>query len=137
MIYGIGVDIVNLKRIASAYSRFGKKFLHRITHPGEIRHADEHPVFIQELAVIFSMKEAVYKALRPVGFPIRFTDVEVIHLPGGAPSVRLHGRLAVHASQANVGEIHVSMTHERDQAVTVAIAMKNGSAAPWEPKKED
>lgn len=124
MIFGIGIDTVSLDRIRAAYERFGSRFTDRVMCGGEIRVGPDHPTFISELATAFSIKEAVYKSLKPDHFPIRFKDVCLTHNKGGAPEVILSGRLADHAHEIGVDRVHVSVSHEKAIAVTVALALK-------------
>jgi len=75
------------------------------------------------LAGRFAAKEAVYKALRyPRSQPLPWTDIEVLADDEGWPQVRLHGRARTHAEATDVTSVEVSITHDGDSAVAVAIA---------------
>ena len=59
-----------------------------------------------------------------LGRPRRgWRDIEIVRLPTGAPSVRLHGRAKTRAEQLGMGRIAVSISHEGDYAVAIAFGM--------------
>ena len=50
-----------------------------------------------------------------------WTDVEVVSLPSGAPTLRLTGRAAEAAAARGAVRIHLTMTHADDTAGAVVI----------------
>ena len=62
MIIGIGIDIIEVSRIAASYERFGERFLNRILLPNEIAYCLSHKVPGPFLAARFAAKEAISKA---------------------------------------------------------------------------
>ena len=122
MILGIGVDIVEVDRIRTAHARFGEKFLRRFLRPEEMAlclgRTDPAPC----AAARFAAKEAVSKAFGTgIGAELGWTDIEVGHLPGGAPSVILHGSGLALQQRRGVTRIHVSLSHGRDHAVAQVV----------------
>jgi holo-[acyl-carrier protein] synthase len=77
---------------------------------------------VQHIGGLFAAKEAVMKALG-TGWDagVSFRQVEITRNPNGAPGVVLHGRAAEIAADLGVVHIHLSITHERQLAVAVAI----------------
>jgi holo-[acyl-carrier protein] synthase len=121
VILGVGLDLVEIARIARLWERHGRGFADRICAPGELQSRPEAGM-PAHLAGLFAAKEAVLKALG-TGWAegLGFAQVEVTRQPGGAPGVRLHGAAAARAARLGVDRIHLSITHERGHAAAVAI----------------
>lgn len=121
MILGLGLDVVELARLERIYRRRGEAFVGRICRPGEVE-PRQGAALIEHLGGIFAAKEAVLKALG-TGWAegIAFRQVEIVRLPSGAPTVRLHGRAAERAEELGVARTHLSITHERSYAAAVAV----------------
>jgi holo-[acyl-carrier protein] synthase len=121
-ILGIGLDLVELERLAGLLSRHRQRFLERICRPGEIAPRAEGDAMLQHVGGLFAAKEAVLKALGTGwGAGAWFRDVEVVREPGLGPTVRLHDGALRRARDLGVARIHVSITHERGHAAAVAV----------------
>jgi holo-[acyl-carrier protein] synthase len=126
MICGIGSDLVDIRRIEATLERFGDRFTHRIFTEGERRKCDPRAARAAGYARRFAAKEACAKALG-TGFRdgIWFRDLEVVNLPGGQPTMRLHGtaleRLAAILPPGMVAKIDVSLTDEPPMAQAIVI----------------
>jgi holo-[acyl-carrier protein] synthase len=120
-ILGLGLDLVDLQRIARLHERYGEVFARRFCLPGE-RLERQGETLVQHLGGLFAAKEAVLKALG-TGWAqgVGLLQVEVVRRPGGAPAVRLHGEAQARATQLGVGAVHLSITHERSYAAAVAV----------------
>lgn len=121
----IGVDLVEISRVARALERYGERFLRRVFTPAEVIYSRARP---PELAARFAAKEAVSKALgvgvrilAPDG--IGWQDVEVLGDWRGRPEVYLHGWAAVRAAQLGLTRWAVSLSHAQDYAIAVVVAM--------------
>jgi holo-[acyl-carrier protein] synthase len=113
----IGVDIIEISRIARATESWGEAFLRRVFTDSEIAAYGKKP---RSLAARFAGKEAVIKALeKPPG--IGWRQVEILSGPGGRPLVRLHGRAGEKARALGLENLSVTLSHSRDYAVAVAI----------------
>ena len=130
-ILGIGIDVVELARIARLQEKHGESFARRFCLQGE-RLEREGEALVQHLGGLFAAKEAVLKALGTGwGQGLGLLQVEVTRLPGGAPGVRLHGAAESLARKLGAASIHLSITHERHYAAAVAILERHTeSAAP-------
>lgn len=115
-----GVDIIEIERIRAAIARHGQRFLDKVFTPGEQRQCCGRA---ESLAARFATKEAAFKAL---GRRVDWREVEVVGLPGGKPSLRLHGRASVIAEGMGATRWAVSLSHSRDYAVAVVIAAMTG-----------
>jgi holo-[acyl-carrier protein] synthase len=120
-ILGVGLDLVQLSRIARLWERHGEAFAQRFCLPGE-RQDRRGETLIQHLGGLFAAKEAVLKALG-TGWAQRIglLQIEIQRRAGGAPSVRLHREAERRAGAMGVREVHLSITHDRGYAAAVAV----------------
>ena len=81
MIFGIGQDICNSKRIEATLNRFGDRFKNRIYTSIEIRKCDSRKNYADSYARRFAAKEACSKALG-TGFKkgVFYKDIEIVNL---------------------------------------------------------
>ena len=127
MIYGIGVDLVEIARIEAAYVRFGERFARRILSERELaryhaRRARSDVRGIAYLATRFAAKEAIAKALGlGMRSPMTWRAVEVLNDASGRPVVAAHGKLEELIRRLRLN-VHVSLTDERSLATAYAIA---------------
>jgi holo-[acyl-carrier protein] synthase len=124
MIYGIGIDLVKVARLAAAIERHGERFLARVFTPREIAHCRrKRRGRDSAFALRFAAKEAFSKALG-VGLRrggIRWNEVEVIPDPMGKPELAVSGRAAELCAAAQITNMHLSLSDENDQALAVVI----------------
>jgi len=118
----IGIDIIRVDRIRAALERFGPRFTRRVLTEAERRHVRDRP---ETMAGRWAAKEAVSKVLGLGVRGIGWRDIEIERLPTGQPAVRLHGRAAARAEQLAMGRIAVSITHESDYAVAIALGIRS------------
>ncbi len=127
MVYGIGTDVCDLRRLAAALSRRGERFAERLLGPAEIsvfraRRQAHEARGVAYLGSRFSAKEAFAKAiglgLRP---PMRWQDCEVLNnATTGQPAIHLHGELAAWFAVRCL-RAHVSLSDETDCAVSFVV----------------
>lgn len=123
-IIGHGIDIVKVKRIARSLEKHGPKFLDRCFCAHEQAYADANPKRRAEhLAGRFAAKEAVLKAIG-TGWRdgIAWTDIEIVLLPSGQPTVKLSGETQRIAENLKIDSWHVSISHTSKNATASAIA---------------
>ena len=119
MILGIGSDICDIRRIEAAIARHGERFLARVFTATERAKAARRTERIRAgtLAKRFAAKEAAAKALG-TGFSqgVFFSDIGVVNLPSGQPTLRLTGgaaaRLATITPPGMEPAIALTMTDE-------------------------
>ncbi|WEK53662.1 MAG: holo-ACP synthase [Candidatus Cohnella colombiensis] len=126
MIRGVGLDVVELDRIASVLSGTGKdKFIARILTPSEQARLSEMSAKreIEFVAGRFAAKEAVVKALGcGIGTIVGFHDVEVTRNEQGKPICELsEAALTRLGLQKERCVVHIAITHERSLAAATAI----------------
>lgn len=117
-IAGIGCDTVGVSRIERLLSNL--RFSEKVYTPYEQEYLTNHSA--QTAAGLWATKEAVCKALGTgfVGFTPK--DIETRHTQSGQPYVLLHNGAAHIAAVHRITQIHISISHEGDQAMAFAIA---------------
>lgn len=126
MIYGIGTDICDVRRIKASLDRHGDRFAAKILSEGEFktwksRTARWPERGIRYLATRFSAKEAFSKAIGlGMRMPMTWRLCEVAKLPSGAPTIVLHGVLKEWFDAQNLSA-HVSVTDETDYAASFCV----------------
>lgn len=123
MIVGLGVDSTEVSRIRRAAERFGPRFLERIFTPAEAAHVESKVNRWERYAARFAAKEAAMKAIGTgLRRGVRWRDFEVISLPSGKPTLKLHGEAARIAAELGIKRLSLSLTHTAETAVAVVIA---------------
>jgi holo-[acyl-carrier protein] synthase len=126
MIFGVGTDICDVRRVAATLARRGERFAEKVLGPHEIevfrqRRAKVEARGVSYLATRFSAKEAFSKAVgMGMRMPMTWRDCEVVKAPGGKPQIRLHGALA-EWFEARGLQAHVSVTDETDYAASFVV----------------
>jgi holo-[acyl-carrier protein] synthase len=122
VIVGLGVDMEEISRIDEAIKRHGQTFLQRIYTPAEIAYCERHRDKTERYAGRFAAKEATMKALG-TGWSkgVRWRDIEVTRMPGGRPTIVLHGAARGHAERMGARQISLSITHTGNFALAEVI----------------
>jgi holo-[acyl-carrier protein] synthase len=122
MILGIGIDIIEVDRIAKSYERFGDRFLNRILLPGEIEYCLSHKVPGPFLAARFAAKEAISKAFGTgIGAQLGWQDMEIRRKESGEPYVVLHGDGEKLLQERGARMVLISLSHTQAHAAAVAV----------------
>ena len=118
----VGIDAIEIDRLRQVMASHPDRFLERVYTAAEQELAAAAADRATFLAGRFAAKEAVLKALG-TGWSggIRFTDVEVLKEPSGAPVTRLHGLARSRADELGASRVLVSITHTRRDAMAVAL----------------
>lgn len=128
MIIGLGSDLVDIRRIERTLDRFGERFIARIFTEEERRKAERRTESVRAstYAKRFAAKEACSKALG-TGFRrgVFWSDIGVVNLPGGQPTLRLTGgaaaRLAELVPAGMTAQIALTITDEYPLAQAMVI----------------
>ena len=126
----VGIDLVQVSRIAESLHRFGERFLERVFTPGEIAYAQSAPAQTAErLAARFAAKEAAMKALGLADEGFQWRDIEVCRAPSGECKMVLRGAASRAARQNGVRQVAVSLSHEGDYAAAIVVTSLGGRAS--------
>lgn len=126
MIYGVGTDVCDIRRIEAALQRHGERLAQRILGPHEIevfrsRSAKVSERGVRYLATRFSAKEAFSKAIGlGMRMPMTWRSCEIVKAASGKPEIRLHGHLATWFEAQGL-RAHVSLTDESDYAASFVV----------------
>jgi holo-[acyl-carrier protein] synthase len=134
VIYGIGTDICDIRRIEATFERRGQRFAERVLGESELRifHARRARAparGLRFLATRFSAKEAFSKAIGlGIRSPMSWRLCEIVNEPSGKPVLKLSGALAEwFEARGLVG--HVTVTDETDYAASfVVVETRNPTA---------
>ena len=122
MILGVGIDIIEVERIAASYEKFGERFVNRILLPGEIAYCRSHKNPAPFLAARFAAKEAVSKAFGTgIGAQLGWRDIEVRRRESGEPFVVLHGKGQELFAARRAKQLLVSLSHTQTYAAATAV----------------
>jgi len=129
----VGIDLIDVDRIVAVLARYPDRFRNRILTPSEDRYCRGRP---ERIAGRWAAKEAVSKVLGLGVRGVGWREIEVLPNRAGQPQVHLHGRASARAEAMRLGEVTVSISHERRMAVAVAMADRpegapRGGDMPW------
>jgi len=130
MIYGVGTDICDVRRIRASLERHGDRFAEKILSDAELvtwrQRSERWPERgVRYLATRFSAKEAFSKAIGlGMRMPMTWRSCEIGKLPSGQPVVVLHGALK-EWFEAKGLRAQVSVTDETDYAASFVVVETN------------
>jgi holo-[acyl-carrier-protein] synthase len=131
MIYGIGTDICDIRRIRASLEKHGERFAQKVLSDNELKtyraRSERWPERgVRYVATRFSAKEAFSKAIgMGMRMPMTWRLCEVAKLPSGQPTLVLHGVLK-EWFEAKGLSAHVSVSDESDYATSyVVVETKN------------
>ncbi|MDR1178156.1 MAG: holo-ACP synthase [Spirochaetaceae bacterium] len=120
MISGIGIDVVHVQRLEKWLGRPG--LLERYFHPDELELSlSRGKGAALSLAARFAAKEAFGKALGTGLAGIVLKDILVVNSHNGKPEIRLFATARAALTRAGASKVHVSLTHERDNALALIV----------------
>jgi holo-[acyl-carrier protein] synthase len=127
LIFGIGTDVVQLKRIEAAFERHGEHLVRRLLLPAEeaLFRTTRRPT--RFLAMRFAAKEAIVKAMG-TGFAHGMWIRDSGFMPNawGRPDIIWSERGRALCDRMGIGEGHITLTDEAGLIVAVAVLMKKG-----------
>src|ERR1700741_3879974 len=118
----MGIDIAEVKRIASVIESQRERFLRRVFTLDEVAYCEQFRNKYERYAGRFAAKEAAMKA-RGTGWSrgVRWVDVEVVRVRGGHHTIQLAVEAANVAQRLGVKHIALSITHTKAQALAQVI----------------
>ena len=126
MIYGIGTDVCDVRRIRASLERHGERFALKILSDAEFATWQQRSTRwpergVRYLATRFSAKEAFSKAVgMGLRMPMTRRHCEIAKAASGQPHIVLHGELKAWF-EARQLSAHVSVTDETDYAASFVV----------------
>lgn len=130
MIFGIGTDICDVRRIEATFQRQGERFVRKVLTDAEFavwkRRSERWPGRgLRYLATRFSAKEAFSKAIGlGMRVPMTWRRCEIANQPSGQPFIVLHGELKTWFDAQGL-RAHVTVTDETDYAASFVVVEKD------------
>jgi len=119
MILRSGIDTIEISRLREIRPAIRDRFIQRVFTNQEITQARDRN---EVLSGLFAAKEAVSKVLGTGIGQVGWREIEILHLPTGQPIVILHGAAKQVAESLNLTEWSVSISHDRNKAIAMAVA---------------
>ena len=127
MILGIGIDIIDNRRIKKIISRYGSRFLERCFSKNELINASYKLNDYSFIAKRYAAKEAFTKALG-TGFTrgVVWKDIEIYNNSYGKPYIKLNNNTLNMLNKQNRNyKIEISLSDEKDYSIANVIIFKN------------
>ena len=127
MIYGIGTDIIDIRRIRSTINKYGDRFKIKCFHDYEIRRSESKYNSVESYAKRYAAKEACAKALGTgLARGIFWKDIEVKNNKFGKPFIVLHNNAKKYINNKfkNENQIELSLSDEKDFAIANVVIFK-------------
>ena len=125
MIYGNGIDIIDIKRIRRVIKKYGNRFKKRCFSDNEIERSDKRLNSVESYAKRYAAKEACAKALGTgLARGVFWKDIEVVNNQYGKPFIKLHGKakdIFRNMDKASDTKIEVSLSDEKKYAIANVI----------------
>jgi holo-[acyl-carrier protein] synthase len=124
MIFGIGIDIIEVDRIRKQIEK-GERFKKRIFTEKEQKYCEPKRNKAQNYAARFAAKEAFFKAIG-TGWRggITFKDVEIVNNERGKPEIFLYGKAKEFVKEKKLKNIQVSLSHIKNFASAIVAVEK-------------
>lgn len=117
----VGIDIIEVERVRKVYEHHGERFLKRVFTEAEVRQCRGKA---SRLAGRFAAKEAISKALGTGLHGVSWSEMEVVQLRSGRPTVTLHGNAKHRAQFLGISAFDVSIADLKDFSIAIAVAIQ-------------
>ncbi len=121
MIYGNGIDIIDIMRIRKVIRKYGNRFKKKCFSDNEIERSDKRLNSVESYAKRYAAKEACAKALGTgLARGVFWKDIEVVNNQYGKPFIKLHGKakdIFRNMDKASDTKIEVSLSDEKKYAI--------------------
>ena len=125
MIYGSGIDIIDINRIRKVINKYGDRFKKKCFTISEIERSEKRLNSVESYAKRYAAKEACAKALGTgLARGVFWKDIEVENNKYGKPFIKLHGKANViykNINKTSNTQIEVSLSDEKKYAIANVI----------------
>ncbi len=125
MIFGIGTDIIEVKRMEK-HLEGNDALRQKLFTKAEQVYSEKGKVTVwQRYAARFAAKEAFFKALGTgYRYGMAFHEIEVKNDELGKPFIEPHGKVKEYLSKQKVTEIHLTISHVKEMASAFVVLEK-------------
>ena len=127
MILGIGIDIIEIKRIKKVIDKYGYRFKNKCFHKNEILRSENRLNSVESYAKRYAAKEACAKALGTgLARGVHWKDIEIFNNKFGKPHIKLHNKAKKYLADLDYKKynIEVSLTDEKELAIANVIIQR-------------
>ena len=125
MIFGTGIDIIEVNRIKQSIQKYSNRFEQKVFTQKEVDYCHSQADPAKHFAARFSVKEAVLKCFGTgITGGVLWKDIEVDKQKSGQPVLNLYGKGRELFGRLKLKRIHISITHDKKYAIAHAIAEK-------------
>lgn len=120
MIVGIGVDVVEVKRMQEAIGR-NPRFVGRVFGAKERAYCEQSVRPYEKYAVRYAAKEAFLKVCGQGIFACTLSDIQVVHDDDGKPTYELSHKALRLLKEKKITQMHLSLSHDGGLATAFAL----------------
>ena len=120
MIYGVGIDLVEIRRIERALKRWGERFERRVFSDREVAYCRKHVRAHVHYAGRFAAKEAFIKSVGGLR-DLTMKDIEVLNDDAGKPYFGLNAAVDRILKERGILRVALSVTHTDQYASAVVV----------------
>ena len=127
MIYGLGIDIIDIRRIEKIIDKYGSRFKKKCFHKNEIIRSEKKHNSIESYAKRYAAKEACAKALGTgLARGVFWKDIEVKNNKYGKPYIILHNKAKKIINSLANSELNIelSLSDEKEYALANVVIFK-------------
>mgnify|MGYP001421502972 FL=1 len=121
MIYGNGIDIIDINRIRRVIDKYANRFTKRCFSISEIEKSEKRLNSVESFAKRYAAKEACAKALGTgLARGVFWKDIEVVNNQYGKPFIKLHGKaeeIFKNMNKSSSTKIEISLSDEKKYAI--------------------
>ena len=122
MIYGIGIDLVDIRRMQKNIDRFGDRIAEKILSKAELGEYQHTSRPAHYLAKHFAAKEAFSKAMGTgLNTVLRLKNLGISHLPSGKPGFEFNDEVRDLILNRTISSCHLSISDEADHAIAFVV----------------
>ncbi len=122
MICGVGIDLVENRRMEKIIEKWGGKFISRFFSDEEMEYCGKHAHPVPHYSARFAAKESFLKALGiGLGMGVKLSDISVANDQNGKPFLNLSGEAESYIREREITHVHLSLTHTKHYASAIVL----------------
>lgn len=125
-VFGVGVDVLQISRMAAVYARHSERLAQRLLHPAEQAALAGAKDRVNYIAKCFATKEAFVKALGTGFRGIAHDEVGCVRGALGRPQLAFSARVQARLAARGIGAAHLTLSDEHDLVCAVVVLERAG-----------